>query len=332
MQTQHLLGLDGLTALGARTGADMRPTLLRVLTDLYVHRLSHSPDEERHYTELALRLLEAVDVPTRVAIARRLSGYLSPPLRVLQWLMRDLPEVRSQLRSHPLLQPATSVAKGAPQAAAMPTPEQAVRYAGAATVGPMVPLDASTAAELTELFFAANAIERRLILLNLDIVAPVSAGSISLPRDASANERLEAAALDSNREGFAQDLARALQIPREQARRIVRDDLGEPVMVAAKALGMPRQMLYRVLMFVNPTVGHSVERVHALAALNDEMAHAAAEGMVAIWQALGLRDRAANKQLPLARDDETRRRALPASTAAQRVPMTQRTSGRRSAS
>ena len=105
METQHLFGLDGLTALGARTGADMRPTLLRVLTDLYVHRLSHTPEEERHYTELALRLLEAVDVPTRVAVARRFAGYISPPLRVLQWLTRDLPEVRAQLRSHPLLQP-----------------------------------------------------------------------------------------------------------------------------------------------------------------------------------------------------------------------------------
>ena len=136
MQTQHLFGLDGLTALGARTGADMRPTLLRVLTDLYVHRLSHTPDEERHYTELALRLLEAVDVPTRVAVARRFAGYLSPPLRVLQWLTRDLPEVRSQLRSHPLLQPAASVAKPAPQAAAMPTPEQAVAIAGAASSSP----------------------------------------------------------------------------------------------------------------------------------------------------------------------------------------------------
>ena len=99
METQHLYGLEGLTALGARTGADMRPTLLRVLTDLYVHRLSHTPEEERHYTELALRLLEAVDVATRVAVARRFAGYISPPLRVLQWLTRDLPEVRAQLRS-----------------------------------------------------------------------------------------------------------------------------------------------------------------------------------------------------------------------------------------
>ena len=111
MQTQYLFGLDGLTALGARTGADMRPTLLRVLTDLYVHRLSHTPEEERHYTVLALRLLEAVDVPTRVTVARRFAGYISPPLRVLQWLTRDLPEVRAQLRSHPLLQPSASVVK-----------------------------------------------------------------------------------------------------------------------------------------------------------------------------------------------------------------------------
>ena len=120
MARQHLSGLDGLTELGIRTGADMRPTLLRVLTDLYVHRLSHTPDEERHYTELAMRLLEAVDVSTRVAVARRFAGYMSPPLRVLQWLTRDLPEVRSQLRSHPLLQPSAPLGQPASQSPAIP--------------------------------------------------------------------------------------------------------------------------------------------------------------------------------------------------------------------
>ena len=39
---KNLLGLDGLTDLGLHRGVDMRPTLLRVLTDLYVHRLSHT--------------------------------------------------------------------------------------------------------------------------------------------------------------------------------------------------------------------------------------------------------------------------------------------------
>jgi hypothetical protein len=196
----------------------------------------------------------------------------------------------------------------------------------------MVPLDSTVAAELTELFFAANATERRLILLNLNIVVPVAAGRIHVVRDLSISERLEVAALGGNREGFANDLARALRIPREQARRIVRDDLGEPVVVAAKALGMPRQALYRVLIFVNPTVGHSVERVHALATLNDEMTQAAAEGMVAIWQALQQRDRVVPQYQPTAWDDEARRRARPATATVQRAPTTQRTSGRRNAS
>ncbi len=50
-----------------------------------------------------------------------------------------------------------------------------------------------------------------------------------------------------------------------QARRIAADDLGEPIVTAAKALDMPRDVVYRILLFVNTTVGHSVERVHALA-------------------------------------------------------------------
>ena len=37
----------------------MRSALLRVLTDLYVQKPKHTADEERHYTELALRLIES---------------------------------------------------------------------------------------------------------------------------------------------------------------------------------------------------------------------------------------------------------------------------------
>ncbi len=49
---------------------------------------------------------------------------------------------------------------------------------------------------------------------------------------------------------------------------------------------MPRDVLYRLLLFVNTAIGHSVERVHALATLYDEMTTQAAEHMVAIWQAI----------------------------------------------
>jgi hypothetical protein len=70
MESGSLSSLDNLTHLGFRDGVDMRPTLIRVLTDLYVQKLAHSYEEKRHYTELALRLLDSVDAATRLACER----------------------------------------------------------------------------------------------------------------------------------------------------------------------------------------------------------------------------------------------------------------------
>ncbi|HXC27917.1 MAG TPA: DUF2336 domain-containing protein [Stellaceae bacterium] len=329
MHTQSLFGLDGLGELGRRSGVAMRPTLLRVLTDLYVHRLRHTPEEERHYTELALRLLAAVDVPTRIAVANRLVRHTSPPPRVLQYLSGDVPEVAAVARSHPLLRARSIVDEVPPRAAAVPeAPRGSDEERGPAAAPPAI--DPATARELNERFFAANAAERRLILLNLDVVVPIPVWLIGVSRDPSISKRLEAAALAHAGDDFAQHLAAALLVPREQARRIVRDDLGEPVAVAGKALGMPRDVLYRILIFINPAVGHSVERVHALAALYDEMSAAAAAGMVAIWQALQGSERAGVKYQGVTWDDR-RPPARPAA-AAQRPAVAPRTGERRSGS
>src|SRR5208337_3756893 len=123
---------------------------------LYVHRLSHSADEERHYTELSLRMLEAVDVSTRVAVAKRLAHYPRPPLRVLQWLARDLPPVAAELRGHPLLQVPDSVPRGsgatASGSAIDPLGDKRARR-------PIDSIDAGTATELNELFFTATVAE-----------------------------------------------------------------------------------------------------------------------------------------------------------------------------
>ena len=40
-------GFDGLMTLSRREGVDIRPTLLRVLTDLYVQTQVHSDEEAR---------------------------------------------------------------------------------------------------------------------------------------------------------------------------------------------------------------------------------------------------------------------------------------------
>jgi uncharacterized protein (DUF2336 family) len=329
MDSHSLFNAESLNDLGSRSGVDMRPTLLRILTDLYVQKLRHTPDEERHYTELALRLLDSVDVPTRAAVAHRLARHNAPPLPVLQRLAGDLPEVSDLLHAHPLLQPTVkrepaTVETEAPfvVAGALEDQDLFADMPGA--------IDPASADELNELFLAANASERRLILLNLETIAPLSAEGVPGSRDPSISSRLEAAVLARRPEEFVQVLARSLQIPRTQARRIMHDELGELIIAAAKALGMSREVLYRILMFVNPAIGHSVERVHTLAALYDELTPRVAEGMVAIWQALPNNEqtRATNRSSVV----EEKQPPARAPSSAQRFLVGSRTSGRRNAS
>ncbi len=322
----------------------MRPTLLRVLTDLYVQKLTHTPDEERHYTELALRLLEAVDVPTRADTAARLSRHLSPPARVIEFLAADLPSVAAALRSLPIGQPSSAAAETVPIPALTPIAEDAAsdhtgereseqkKFESDARTDATVSIGADVASELNELFFAANANERRLILLNLDVVATLPPEPAGVSHDAAVGKRLETAALGRNHEDFAQHLARSLRISRGQARRIASDELGEPIVVAAKALRIPRDVLYRILLFVNTAVGHSVERVHALAELYDELTAQAAQDMVAIWQALARDERPSPRHQPALWTDEARSPARPGVATVHRAPAVFGRGARRDAS
>jgi AraC-like DNA-binding protein len=285
MESAGRWGLDLLVRFGVPGNPDMRPTLLRVLTELYVQKPTHTADEERHYTELALRLLDAADIGTRAAVAQRLAHYTSPPRRVLERLAAERP-IRNGQRQPLWLDGSTML-----------------NDAGA------VPMAVDIAITLNELFFAANPDERHLILLNLDVIAPFPAGRMKLSREDSLGGRLEAAVLSRNREAFAQHLAQALHISRSQARRVADDDLGEPIVAAAKALNIRRGALYRILLFVN--IGCSVARVQALTELHHELPVQTAEHMVAIWQTLPKVDRPAGQHQPMLwSDDSTRPRTI----------------------
>jgi len=254
--------LDGLLDLACRDGVDIRPTLLRVLTDLYVQKPTHSPDEETQYVELALGLIETVDEPTRAAVVARLSGYPAAPAAILD------------------------------------------RLAGTAAPEIPVPAKAETV-DLVDLFFAAEGEERRLILANLEASAGTPARNRQLPPASSeVIRRLEAAALQRNPGEFSRMLERALGISRALAERITRDGSGEPVVIVAKALGMKAAVLQRILLFLNPAVGESIERVYDLANLFDELTPVAAERMLAIWRKPGQRSRSVHE--PVHWDDEQR--------------------------
>jgi uncharacterized protein DUF2336 len=238
--------LDSLVDLACRDGVDIRPTLLRVLTDFYIQKPAHSAAEENQYAELALGLLEAVDAPTRAAVAAKLLAYPAAPAAILG----RLAGTTSSADADRLVQTEA---------------KKISRH------------------ELIELFFAASAEDRRLILTNLDVVAGTPTRRPA-PASSEVIRRLENAALQRNPGEFSRILERALGISRELAVRVTRDPSGEPIVVAARALGMTAAVLQRVLLFLNPTVGQSVERVYELARLYDELTQAAAERMLTIWR------------------------------------------------
>src|ERR1700674_2247259 len=92
--------LEGLDRLALRSGVDIRPTLARVLTDLYLQKPTHTPEEERHYTELVLRFIDRVDVGTRKIVAAKLADYASAPAAVVRRLARDVLEVAQPILEH----------------------------------------------------------------------------------------------------------------------------------------------------------------------------------------------------------------------------------------
>src|SRR5689334_11448213 len=138
MKLPNLAGFEGLIDLDRR-GVDIRPTLLRVLTDQYLHRRIHTPDEERQYTELTLRLLAETDVPARAAVATRLAAHANAPRAIILRLARDVLTVAEPvLRSSPQLARAdldaiarergpTYAAIIAERTSSQPTPQSASR-------------------------------------------------------------------------------------------------------------------------------------------------------------------------------------------------------------
>lgn len=257
--------LDNLVDLASRTGIDVRPTLLRVLTDLYVQKPVHSPAEAAQYVELAGRLIEVVDPATRGLVAGRLAAYPAAPAMLLQRLvdfgaLPHLPEL------------SRAAARPAPAAAAMTAPAMAAPQAAAAAAKPAVN-------ELAVMFFKAAPDERRSILVNIASGTPATRFA-ARPDAADIARRLEAAALQRNTREFAAVIERALFIAPAVAEMMTSDPAGEPLVVIAKAIGMSAETLQRILMFLNPKIGQSAETVYRLNTLFHEVSASACAHML----------------------------------------------------
>jgi hypothetical protein len=278
----NLDGMTGLAGLADRSGVDIRPTLLRVLTDLYIQKSTHTPHEDQHFAELALRLIDVVDESTRAAVASRLKKHPGTPVTVLERLDAlaqgsagaaaqgsiELFVSETSLDDDlGLFEPATTTAHHAspPMHAMPPDTPHATDFIGQ-----------------REAFFSATSEERGLILLNLVHVADQN---VALAQETNIIRYLEQAALAGRAQEFTTLLQQGLGLSRASSRRIVTDPLGQPFVVAAKTLAMPTDVFQRILMSLNPAIGQSVERVFELSDLFLDLPLSSALHLVAIWRA-----------------------------------------------
>jgi len=258
--------LETLAGLIERDGVDPKPTMLRVLTDFYVQKTLHTPEEDRHFTELALRLIGDVDEDTRADITRRLAAHGGAPDIVLRRLA-DTDVSGTDTLHFALVPPSTPLPTSKPNPAADAA-------------------DRAAACRFSEKFFASDSASRRAMLHELDGGAVKLAG-IGTAAAAATCRELESAALRGRPFEFVREMERALGIPRAVAQKIVNDASGEPMLIVAKALGMPIDAIQRILLLVNPAVGTSVRRVFDLTELYHAMSEQSALRMIALWHYAG---------------------------------------------
>ncbi len=293
-------GFDGLMTLSRREGVDIRPTLLRVLTDLYVQASAHSDDEERQFIELTSRLIDQVDDATRAAVRARLAIYPGTPAEVMEKLGLRLP--------HQPLPVAAAIAT-APVVAPPEKPQMTEAQLRMASTLSMRPNDA---AEISDMFFAASSSERALILHNICETPLKASARIPAARAVRAIQTLEMAAFAEDKENFALEIGEALILPARIAEQVVNDPGREPLACAARALDMPSAAFQRILMFLDPEFGSSVHNVYRLSRLYDRLSERSALVMLAAWRGSTMAV-ARHKYRPSLYDDERGRARMAAS-------------------
>ena len=316
-------GFDGLMNLSKHQGVDIRPTLLRVLTDLYVQAKSHSSDEERQFAELASRLIDEVDDATRAAVRARLAIYpQTPRIVAIKLNLTDVadhhgPQALFAPRATETFQlaPASHVdaptasdleAIAEPEATLAPAAPSMPHLSMPSTSTPSLSMQPDDAAKLLEMFLAADKSHRARLLHGL-LDTPLKPSTAVDPRRAErALATLEQTAMAADSAGFTAELADALILTSRVAAQIVDEPGGEQLACALKALGMPGEVFQRVLLFLNPARGSSVMDVYRLSRLYEVIELRSALIMLAAWRGATLAATRA-KYRPVLHDDERHR-------------------------
>ena len=127
------------------------------------------------------------------------------------------------------------------------------------------------------------------------------------------------AAFAEDTENFAREIGEALILPARIATQVVNDPGGEPLACAARALDMPSAAFQRVLMFLNPEFGSSVQNVYRLSRLYDRLTERSALVMLAAWRGSTMAVTRAKYRPSLYDDERSHARSAPSAEASRRA-------------
>lgn len=305
-------GLQALIDLARSGRVELRPTLLRVLTDQFIQEPVHTPLERARFSELVCRLLDNVDPSTRAAVAERLAAYPGTPAVVASRLARDdIAVAEPVLRRSPALGEAElhaildscglahaiAIKSRSNLPASVARRLQKVGETSAKSVNksstlPGAPSErAKDGPELTvtlaRRYLLTETDERKLILKAMPACPPLEGEEKLRRTERNLADQLERAALRHQAQEFALLLRRFVGLPADVAARIVSDPAGDPLLVVCRALEIPFGATSRILLFLNPAIGASVQQVFGLAEWFEAIHPAAARRLVSAWCALG---------------------------------------------
>jgi len=289
---------DILIELRDQTGADLTARLLLALTALYVQRPTHTVEEQQQYIELALRLIDKVEAATRTAVAGILQRHPDAPAEVVARLggrqssrdgdpegephsTQDQHAAGNQhFESNPHLADRDLADR---EGASTPAPPETL--AVPQLPPPFAPPHAEEGREgaFGEAFFAASPAARRRLL---SLIGRGCGDDVQAAPEESERSygKVDAAALQGRIGEFTREFGGLIDIPQSLCERILNDPSGEPMVVAAKAAGMPIAILQRILLLVSASASYSVERVYDLTELYHGLDSRAARDLLAQWR------------------------------------------------
>ena len=220
MQLKISSVLQGLSDLGARRGptcvrrcCGSSPTSMFIGSAIRPRKSANTPNSRCGCSR-------STDLATRVDVARTFCALsVAAVARVCNASLDDLPEVVAELRTHPLLQPLRSRPNRAcpKSTTALLTATPASR---GGTPGSRRQRQSTrpSAANSTICFSPQRPKRGGLSYSIFPLSLPCQPHVTRITPDPAVGPHLEAAALTGNRDEFRRRLARALRIPREQAR------------------------------------------------------------------------------------------------------------------